>query len=108
MPNQAKTGANTMKWHQKGSPRSAKVYQNGTKLMPKRAKIPKMTPGGKSIIFCRFWTDSGNPLGSMFGPKSDKKLQKSFPEFDAGKVSPNYAQTMGKTHVNDDRIPYKI
>ena len=47
----AKPGANAMKWHQKGSPRPPKAHQTGAKLMPKRAKILKMMPGGKSIKF---------------------------------------------------------
>ena len=64
----------------------------GTKLMPKRSKIPKMTPGGKIIIF--LYEFGPIPLGSIFGPKSDKILQKKRPEIDAGKVSPYDAQIM--------------
>ena len=32
-------GANSIKWYQKGSPRSPKTHQKGTQLMPKRPKI---------------------------------------------------------------------
>ena len=54
MPNQAKA---RRKCHEiaekgrpiteKGSPRSPKAHENDTKLMPKYAKIRKMTPSGK-------------------------------------------------------------
>ena len=109
MPNQAKARRKCHEMAPKNSPRSPKAHQMGTKLMPKRAKIPKMTPSSKSIIFViRVWTDSGCPLGSIFGPKSNKIIQKSRPEMDAGKVSPNDDKIMEKTHVHDDRIPSKI
>ena len=94
-----------MKWHQKSSPRSPKAHQMGTKLMPKRAKIPKMTPSSKSIIFLyEFGRIQGAPIGSIFCPKSDKRVQKKRPEIDVGKVSPNDDKIMERTHVNDDRI----
>ena len=44
-------GANAVKCHQKGSPRPPKAHQKGTKLLPKRAKIAKMTPDGTSMNF---------------------------------------------------------
>ena len=33
------SGANAIKWYQKGSPRSPKTHQKATQLMPKRPKI---------------------------------------------------------------------
>ena len=64
-----------MKYHQKTNSRSPKAHQNCSKLMPKRAKIPKMTPGGKSIIFV---VDVGSIRGTCLGTFSFKSPIKCF------------------------------
>ena len=69
----------------------------GTKLMPKRSKIPKMTPGGKIIIFLyEFGPIQGARSAPLSVQNPIKIIQKSRPEIDAGKVSPNDAQIMKK------------
>ena len=47
------SGANAIKWHQKGSPRSPKAHENGTKLMPKRPKIHQNVARGQNNIFLK-------------------------------------------------------
>ena len=48
--NDAKPGQGQAQMPWNGTKKAAQGHMD-TKLMPKRAKIPKMTPGGKSIIF---------------------------------------------------------
>ena len=67
------SGANAIKWHQKGSPRSPKAHENGTKWMPKRPKIHLNDARGQNNIFLKdFRTDLGDHFCSIFGPTTFK------------------------------------
>ena len=95
-------GANAVKCHQKGSPRPPKAHQKGTKLMPKRAKIAKMTPDGNSIIF---FTNIGSNRGAHSAPILGQNLikyrKKAVRESALGK----YQQIIVKGwRRNDDKI----
>ena len=66
----AKPGANAMKWHQQGTPRSPKAHKNRSKFMPKRPKILKMTPGGKRIICSSILDRFGAPVWESADPSA--------------------------------------
>ena len=85
MINQAKRpGANAMRWHQKGSPRSPKAHDNGTKLMPKRPKIHLNDARGQNNIF---FNDFGPIWVTTWAPFSVQKplkcKNKTHSKFDA-------------------------
>ena len=61
------SGANAIKWYQKGSPRSPKAHKNGTKLMPKRPKIHQNDARGQNNIFFK---DFGPIWGTTSAPFS--------------------------------------
>ena len=86
-----------MKWHQKSSPRSPKAHQMGTKLMPKRSKIPKMTPGGKIIIFLY---EFGPIQGARSAPFSVQNPIKSFKKAVRKSTLEKYHQMMLKSWKN--------
>ena len=60
-----------------GHPKRTKWVPNWCQNVP---RSPKWRPVIKVLFFIRVWTDSGCPLGSIFGPKSDgfkKAVRKS-------------------------------
>ena len=78
------SGANSTKWHQKGSPRSPKAHKNGTKLMPKRPKIHQNDARGQNNIFLK---DFGPIWGTTSAPFSVQQplkcTNKTHSKFDA-------------------------
>ena len=72
------SGANAIKWYQKGSPRSPKAHKNGTKLMPKRPKIHQNDARGQNNIFFKdFGPIWGDHFCSIFGPTTSKMYQQN-------------------------------